>query len=212
MSRPSLHSAECPTRTHPGNRCACERIRYRQVTLVTLGILAFQLTGGFLSGSMAILADSAHVATDVVASLISLYVAHRVLTHRDEERVRSFWRRASAVVLMLTLLWVGVEAVERLLGEPRPVEGDGMVIVGLVGGAGNLLQLRILRNERTGTAKAQRAHVNADLWASVVVAIGGALVWATGLAWIDSALSLAFTAYFLYVAVELFSGHHHHEH
>lgn len=123
--------------------------------VVSLGIIAFffvvELITGILFGSLALIADAGHMATDLVALSMGL-LALLLARHGSLTDDRSFgWYRAevfTAVVNAVLLLGVGAyvlyEAVERLGTDPE-VPGGPMIVVALLGLAANVVVMYLLR-------------------------------------------------------------------
>ncbi len=169
---------------------AAEWKLYVGIFLIALLILAVQIAGGLISGSLALLADSLHVFFDGVSAVISLFVALFISRVKDEERTRLLWMRVSAVVLLLSLLVIGYEAIERLRF-PSEVKGGVVIISASIGALLNLWQHRLLPHHHhdNATSRAQRLHILADLWSSIAVVVSGVLIWHTGWFWIDPLLT-----------------------
>ncbi|HYV79221.1 MAG TPA: cation diffusion facilitator family transporter, partial [Streptosporangiaceae bacterium] len=112
-------------------------------------ILAVEVIGAFVSGSLALLADAGHMLTDVAGLSLALVAA--VLAGRPATEARTWgYRRAEvlaaaaqAAVLLAVGGFVLVEAIRRLI-EPSPVAPGVMAIFGVVGLAGNAVSIMLL--------------------------------------------------------------------
>ena len=110
--------------------------------LFTLGVLILEVVGGLLSGSLALLTDAGHVFTDVVALGLSWYgvkQTERPSNYRmtyGYHRVGIFIAFINAALLLGIAIAVLVEASRRFM-EPRPVDGELMSVVALLGLAVN---------------------------------------------------------------------------
>jgi cobalt-zinc-cadmium efflux system protein len=154
-------------------------------------ICAMQVVGGLVAGSIALLADSAHVASDAAAYAISLTVTIRARGHADEDALRGRGARWSALVLLVPLGWIAIEAVRRLAGDVEPVHGTALTAFAALGMLGNVLQLWAMHGGTlTITGRMQVLHVLGDLGSSAAVVLGGVMIWLFGASWIDPALSL----------------------
>lgn len=141
-------------------RTAAGRHRNRLVLvlLISLLILVTQVVGGLLSGSLALLADAAHMLTDVAGLALALVAI--ALAQRPPTLTRT-WGLARAEVLAagvngLVLIavgaWVLVEAVRRFTDPPEVATGT-MLVFGVLGLAGNAVGIWLL-------ASAQRDNLN----------------------------------------------------
>ncbi len=90
--------------------------------------------------------------------------------------------------------------------EPEPVEGGGVIVIGLVAiivnGAGVVL-VGHGHGDEAMSMRAARLHLLTDLAGSVVVVVAGLLLVATDLAWIDPVASLLVSAAVLWSTARL---------
>ena len=161
----------------------------RRTLVISLGIIIFfmvvEIVGGILAGSLALLADAGHMATDAGAiglALLAMWIAERP---SSVDRTFGFARTEilAAFINILTLWlisgWVIWEAVHRIGGEPE-VEGVLMTAVGVVGLIVNIFVAYILHGSSEHSLNVQGAflHVLGDLLGSVAVIISGIFVLA----------------------------------
>jgi cobalt-zinc-cadmium efflux system protein len=133
---------------HAHGHVAADGRRLRiAIGVVALGLVA-QLVGAALSGSLALIADSGHMASDLaglVVALLATIVAARPASGRQTygyRRAEVFAALVNGLVLVAVSLSVAVAAVGRLLDPGhQEVLGVPMLVVGLVGGATNVVAL-----------------------------------------------------------------------
>lgn len=100
--------------------------------------MAAEIVGGVISGSLALLADAAHMLTDAV-SLTFAWLAFR-LADRPPDEQRSFgYHRfqiivafANGISLFFIIGWIIYEAAQRLV-EPVPILGGTMLVIAIAG-------------------------------------------------------------------------------
>jgi cobalt-zinc-cadmium efflux system protein len=173
-------------------------------------ILALEVGGGLWAGSLALLSDAGHMLTDVFAlflALLSVHFARRPATaaktygyHRLEILCALF----NGVILCVIALAILYEAVRRLR-EPPPVAAGIMLVVGIVGLAGNLAAAWLLHRGRHNAAvRGAYLHVLGDTMSSFGV-VAGALAMRSrqGLQLVDPLLSLAIAVVILWSAIRL---------
>lgn len=158
------------------------RRRVAIAAILTFGFMLAEVVGGVISGSLALIADAAHMLTDA-GSLALAWLGFK-LADRPADQNRSFgWARfkvLAAFVNGLTLIalaaWIVFEAVQRLL-DPQPVMGNLLLIVACLGLVVNILAFRILHggDHEDLNMRAALWHVAGDLLGSVA-AIGAALI------------------------------------
>ena len=162
------------------------------------GLLAAELLGGFAFASLALLADAAHLATDVVGLAVAL-VAQTLVTRPASDR-RTFGLRraealgaqANALLVLGAAVWIAVEAVGRL-GTGHEVDGAGVVAVAAVALALNGVSAAVLAGVagRRLNLRAALVHLLADVGSSFAVLIAGVGVLAFAADWLDPVASLA---------------------
>ena len=156
------------------------------VLVLTGAYTVCEIVGGWLTGSLALLADAGHMLGDSAALALALVAAW--LAARPATPERSFgYRRAeilaalaNGVALAVIAIWVFIEAVQRL-DSPREILGGWMLAVALIGLVVNAVAAGIL--SRAGdnlNVRAALRHVFADLAGSVGVAIAALVVLTTG--------------------------------
>ncbi|MBU8542032.1 cation diffusion facilitator family transporter, partial [Falsiroseomonas tokyonensis] len=144
--------------------------RIRTVLIMTAGYAAAQAVGGWLSGSLALIADSGHMVSDAAALLLAL-IAYRVAARSPDavrtygfHRVRVLAALANGASLLLLVAWIAWEAVLRLR-EPSEVLAGPMLVVAAIGLAINIIGALILRRGDQGDSNLRGAmlHVLGDL-------------------------------------------------
>ena len=166
-----------------------------------LAFMAVEVVAGLLADSLALLSDAAHMLTD--AGSIGLAVVAARLAARPPagrftfglgraEILSAQINGASLLILAGVIAW---EAVGRL-GDPPDVEGLVVLVVGLAGAAVNIAAAWALsRAERRSlNVEGARAHVLADLYASLGAALAGLLVLTAGLERADVVVALLVAA------------------
>lgn len=176
-------------------------------------ILAFmvaEVTVGVVAGSLALLADAAHMLVDAVALGLSVYAARLALRPPSGPMTYGFRRaeilsaQANGVTLLLLAALIVVESVRRLVSPPH-VHGALVVITAVAGAAVNVLALtQVARaNRESLNVEGSFQHLLTDLYAFAATAVAGLIVWTTGFSRADPIASLAVAASMLWAAVPL---------
>ncbi|MBA3659187.1 MAG: cation transporter [Gemmatimonadales bacterium] len=153
--------------------------------------------GGWLSGSLALLADAGHMLTDVGALGLSLLTAWIAQRPADESKTYGYqrWEILAALVNGAALFgiagWVTIEAIRRIQS-PEPVRADLFLGIAAAGLVVNLISLRILHGAHTSTLNARGAylHVLGDLLGSVGALGAAAIIALTGWTLADPLISV----------------------
>jgi cobalt-zinc-cadmium efflux system protein len=167
--------------------------------LLTGGFMFAEAAGGLIAGSLALLADAAHMLTDA-ASLAMAFLAVRA-ARRPATPLMSYghhrWQVLAAFVNGIGLLalsaWILIEALLRLW-QPATVQGGMVMLIAALGLIVNLIAFAILSGgEQNLNVRGALAHVLGDLLGSTAALLAGALIWWRGWMIADPLLS-AFVA------------------
>ncbi|WP_278313779.1 cation diffusion facilitator family transporter [Lolliginicoccus levis] len=173
----------------PGEKPTRARINRMLIGLaIIVAFLILEVVVGILIGSLALLADAGHMATDVIALLMG--IAALILAHRGSRNPRRTfgWHRAEVLTAIInaTLLlgisaYILIEAIERMSAPPE-VPGLPMILVALAGLAANIVVLLIIRggSRESLAMKGAYMEVLADAVSSIGVLIAGVLTLAFG--------------------------------
>jgi len=163
-------------------------VRNLRIALVlTAALLVVEVIGGFLSNSIALLADAGHMLTDVAALALALFVAWFSRQPSSPQKTFGYlrWEILAAFVngaaLLLISAWIAFEAVMRLR-TPEPVAGGLMLVIAVSGLVVNIIAARILVRSSTHNLNARGAylHVLGDLLASVGTVAAAIAIHYTG--------------------------------
>jgi cobalt-zinc-cadmium efflux system protein len=174
------------------------------------GFLVAEAVGGFVFRSLALLADAAHMLSDVVGLVIAL-VAQRLVdrpaTARHSyglQRAEVLGAQANGLTLVAVAGWIIFEAVRRV-GEPADVDGGGLLVVALLGLAVNLGSAVLLARAQGHSLNMRGAfiHMAADAAGSVAAVSAGVAVVAWGANWVDPVMSIAIAILVLWSAWRL---------
>jgi cobalt-zinc-cadmium efflux system protein len=174
--------------THaPVTAAGGQRRRLLLVLGLTLAVMAAEIIGGLVSGSLALLADAGHMATD--AAGIALALGAVTLAQRPARGRRTFgWQRVeilaavtNGLLLLVVAGYVLVEAVRRI-GEPPDIDSELMLGVAAVGLLVNLGSLAALHRGRAQSLNVRGAYLEvlADALGSVAVMVAAVVILTTG--------------------------------
>lgn len=178
------------------------RRRLAVALALTVAIIAVEIIGALVSGSLALFADAGHAFTDSAAigiALLANWVARKPASIRRTfgfERAEVLAAAFNAVALWVVAAWIGWEAVQRFIdgarGDPVEIEAGWVLAVGGIALAANVVAAMLLRpaSGRSLNMEAAFRHVLADLLVSVAVIVSAAVILATGWWWVDPALSV----------------------
>jgi cobalt-zinc-cadmium efflux system protein len=150
---------------------------------INLVLFAIEVVGGFLAGSLAVLADAGHLLSDVASIALALVAAR--LAARPATGRRTFGYQRSEVLaalvngllLVAVSVGIGIAAVGRL-SDPPPIEGGAVLVLGALGLLGNVVATWVLsRGERADiNLEGVLRHSAADALGSLGVLVAGLIV------------------------------------
>jgi cobalt-zinc-cadmium efflux system protein len=166
--------------------------------------------GGWLTNSLALIADAGHMLTDVAAlalTLAAIWFASRPATenktfgyHRLEILAAFF----NGIALVALSIWVIYEAVQRATSSPE-IMGSGLAVVASGGLIVNIIAAWLLHGDHTHDLNLRGAwlHIIGDLFGSVAALLAGVLILAFGWIWADAAASIIISLIIVYSASNL---------
>ena len=180
------------------NRPAAPLSRLGLVLALTLLFMIVEAVGGWISGSLALLADAGHMLTDAGAlglTLLSAWIAMRPASQRKTYGYQR-WEILAALINGAALFgiagWVVIEAVQRIQ-HPEPIRAGLFLVVAAGGLLVNLVSLGILHSIRDGSLNTRGAylHVLGDALGSVGALGAAAIIATTGWTLADPIVSIA---------------------
>jgi cobalt-zinc-cadmium efflux system protein len=182
----------------------------RAAFVLTTAVMLLESVGGWLTGSVALLADAGHMLTDAGGLGIALFAAW--VSARPHDAQMSFgYGRAEVLAALVNgallggvSVGVGLESIERLR-DPRPIAAGPMIAIACLGLAANLLSARWLAGSarQNLNVRAALAHVLGDALGSVAALTAGITVALGGWAGTDALAGLAIGALLIVSAARL---------
>ncbi|MBD3941699.1 cation transporter [Microbacterium sp. NEAU-LLC] len=170
---------------------------------ITSTVMVVQVVGAAFSGSLALLADAAHMFTDaaaLVVALIASTVAARPANDRRTfgyQRAEVFGALINGIILILLSAWVAFEGVARLLNPGQAeVKGGLMLAVAIVGLVANAVAMWLLSSAQRHSINVRGAYIEVmgDLIGSAAVIVAAIAVVTTGWDQADAIASLLIAA------------------
>lgn len=177
---------------------------------ITAAILVAQAVGAWLTGSLALLVDTAHMLTDASGLLLALVAASVTLRPPTARRTWGYRRAevlaalAQAALLLAVGAYVLIEGVQRLFSPPE-IPSTELVVFGVIGLAGNIASLLVLASKRSASFNLRAAFLEVlnDALGSVGVIVAAVVIATTGWQQADSIAGLLIGALIVPRAVRL---------
>lgn len=165
---------------------------------VTSLVLVIGVIGAWITGSLALLVDAAHMLTDAGGLLVALIAATLALRPASGQRTWGWLRAevlaagAQATVLLGVGIFALVEGVRRWQ-DPPEIAGGELLIFGIIGLAGNLVSLLVLLSGRKASLNMRAAFLEVlnDALGSVAVIISAIVITTTGWTRADAVAGIA---------------------
>ena len=202
-----------PLEVHCVHRAPLRPESRRRLTLalgITAVVMVAEAVGGWLAGSLALLADAGHMLADGAALGLALFAAH--VAQRPATAQRSFGllrleilaALANGALLIAIAVGIGLEAWRRLRAPPA-VDAELLLGVAAVGLVANFVAVTLLHrgHQHSLNQRAAYLHVVGDLIGSVGALAAGAIVLGTGWTPADPLISIFIGALILVSAWRL---------
>ncbi|MCC4620383.1 cation diffusion facilitator family transporter [Xanthomonas cassavae CFBP 4642] len=164
---------------------------------LTATFLVAEVIGAFVTNSLALLSDAAHMATDTLGLMIALLAVRLSRRPADARRTYGYVRLEALGALVNGALLFGVgayilwEAAQRFRA-PQDISSNGMLLIAGLGLVINLVAMKLLHAGSGESLNVKGAYLEvwSDMLGSVAVIVGALLIRWTGWPWIDPVLAV----------------------
>ena len=180
---------------HDHTHGATDKTRVLIAAALTGGFMVAEAFGGFLTGSLALVADAGHMLTDSISLALAWYAFHlssRAATARltyGFDRVKTLVAYTNGLAIFAIALWIVYEAWQRFL-EPAPILGGPMLVVAVVGLLVNIAACVLHGGDRAANMRGAILHVLGDMLGSAGAIVAALVILATNWTPIDPILSV----------------------
>ena len=164
-------------------------------------LIIMKLVAGIISGSVSIISEAIHSSMDLIAAVIAFFSV-RVSDNPPDSRhpyghgkIENISGVIEALLIFIAAIWIVVEAVKRLMGEPIKLDSIGIgSLVMIISAAVNIFVSRklykVARATKSIALEADALHLKTDVYTSIGVAVGLALIIVTGIKWLDPVVAM----------------------
>ena len=186
--------------------------RYAWLSIAAaLATIALKAAAWWITGSVGLLSDAAESFVNLIGAIMALAMLTIAARPADEDhsyghgKAEYFSSGLEGGLILIAALGIGVAAVPRLL-QPQPLENVNSGLIVSVGAsvinlAVALVLLRVGKRQRSITLEANAHHLLTDVWTSVAVIVGVAVVVFTGWNWLDPVVALLVAANIIFTGV-----------
>ena len=164
---------------------------------LTITFLIVEVIAGFITQSLALLSDAAHMFTDAAALAIALAAIKVTKRPADDKRTFGYQRFEilaalfNASMLFVVAVYILFEAYQRFTHPPE-IQSVGMMIVAVIGLIINLISMKILVSSAQDSLNVKGAYLEvlSDALGSVGVIIGAVIIYFTQWYWVDTIIAV----------------------
>lgn len=168
---------------------------------ITAAIVVAQAIGSVVTGSLALLTDTAHAIVDASGLLVALIAATLMLKPATSTRTWGFRRieviaaLGQAVLLLVVGLYAAIEGIRRLFAPPEVPAGE-LLVFGIIGLVANIVAITVLASSRGANFNMRAAFLEAlnDALGSVGVIAAAIVIATTGFQQADAIAGLLIAA------------------
>lgn len=175
--------------------------------ILNLSFSIFELVGGIITGSVAILSDSVHDIGDAVSIGASLFFERKSKKQPDEVYTYGYARYSvlggvfTTVILLVGSILVILNAFNRIIN-PVEINYNGMIIFAVIGVIVNFVAAYFTKEGDSLNQKAVNLHMLEDVLGWVTVLVGAVIMRFTDIAVIDPIMSIGVAVFILYNSVK----------
>ena len=200
------HGPDADASGHPGDFRRTLAIAFA----ITATIVVAQAVGAWVTGSLALLTDTAHALTDASGLLVALVAGTLMLRPSSSRRTWGFRRieviaaLGQATLLLVVGTYAAVEGLRRLV-EPPEVPAGELLVFGVIGLIANAAAIAVLASNRTANLNMRAAFLEVlnDALGSVGVIVAAVVIATTGFLRADAIAGLLIAALIVPRAVKL---------
>lgn len=164
---------------------------------LTVTFLIVEVVAGFITQSLALLSDAAHMFTDAAALAIALAAIQVAKRPADDKRTFGYQRFEilaalfNASMLFMVAIYILYEAYQRFTHPPE-IQSLGMLLVAVIGLIINLISMKILVSSAQDSLNVKGAYLEvlSDALGSVGVILGALIIYFTQWYWVDTLVAV----------------------
>jgi cation diffusion facilitator family transporter len=175
--------------------------RTARISVISNSLLVLlKLIVGFYTGAVSIVSEAAHSAVDLLAAVIAFYAVRQSDLPPDENhayghgKIENISGAIEAFLIIAAALWIVVEAGQKFHSAEMPEALEYGIIIMLLSVIVNYFVskrlFKVAAITESQALEADALHLQADIWTSVGVLVGLAIIKITGLAWLDPVIAI----------------------
>lgn len=177
-------------------------------------LIAMKLIVGIISGSVSIISEAIHSSMDLIAAIIAFFAVRVSDVPPDSKhpyghgKIENISGVVEGLLILVAAIWIIVEAVKKLLGEPIELESIwiGTIVMFVSAVINTIVSKRLYKVARETNSVALEAdalHLKTDVYTSLGVAVGLGLIIITKIEWLDPAVAIMVALFIIKESVTL---------
>ena len=170
--------------------------------LLNISFSIFEILGGIITGSVAIISDSIHDLGDALSIGISYFLEKKSKKKADNKYTYGYIRYSvlggviTTTILLAGSILVIIGAIKRLFN-PVEINYDGMILFAVIGVILNFIAAYVTRKGDSINQKSVNLHMLEDVLGWIIVLIGSIIMHFTNISMIDSIMSIGVSLFIL---------------
>jgi cation diffusion facilitator family transporter len=189
-------------------------IRTQQwVAILSVVLLAVKVVAYYVTHSVAILTDALEGIVNIVAGFVGLYSLYVSAKPRDEDhpyghgKVEFISAALEGAMIFTTGFIIAYQCIKNLI-DPEPLHklDTGMILIGMAAVANYILGavcVRIGRRNQSMALQASGKHLQSDTYTTLGIIVGLAVVYITGIQWLDSVTAIIFAGLIVWTGYKI---------
>lgn len=177
--------------------------------ILNLSFSIFEIIGGLLTNSIAIVSDAIHDFGDAISIGIAFILEKKSKKKPDDNYTYGYARYSvlgafiTTLILTVGSIFVIYNSIKRLIN-PVPINYNGMIIFAIFGIIINFLATYFTKDGNSLNQKSVNLHMLEDVLGWVVVFIGSIIMKFTDISLIDALMSMGVSSFILINALKNF--------
>jgi cation diffusion facilitator family transporter len=191
------------------------KISIARLSILSNSLLIFmKLAAGLISGSVSILSEAIHSSMDLIAAIIAFFSV-RVSDNPPDSRhpyghgkIENISGVIESLLIFIAAIWIIIEALKKLFGEKIELDSIAlgsivMLISAIVNTYVSRRLYKVARLTNSVALEADALHLKTDIYTSLGVSIGLALIMVTGINWLDPVIAILVALFIIKEAYHL---------
>ena len=174
--------------------------------ILNLFFSVFEVVGGIVTGSVAIISDAIHDFGDAISIGIALYLEKKSKRKPNKQFTFGYGRYSilgaliTSIILIIGSVIVITNAIYKII-TPEAINYNGMIIFAIIGTVVNFIAVKVTSGGESLNQKTVNLHMLEDVLGWLIVLVGAIVMKFTNFSYIDPILSIGVAIFILHHAI-----------